>query len=173
MCGGANCLSVAGVFRIELFDTTLSSLHPAADPAFVDCIWNPAQFLCTGWRRNKKGSEAKLHAGPSLPKNNEVSIDGLRQRIKEHNGRVRRIGRNRACYRSGCANCGEKDFAPHDLGRRPLRWMEGNEVVSELIWLARWRCRNCRRSFTDYPDFRPAVQALRRPLLDLASRGLS
>jgi hypothetical protein len=42
-----------------------------------------------------------------------------------------------------------------------------------VIWLARWRCRECGRSFTDYPDFRPAVQALRHSLPGLASRGLS
>jgi hypothetical protein len=30
-------------------------------------------------------------------------------------------------------------------------------VVCVRIWLARWRCCTCGRSFTDHPDFRPAV----------------
>ena len=31
------------------------------------------------------------------------------------------------------------------------------EVVCTEIWLARWKCRQCGRTFTDYPDFRTAV----------------
>jgi hypothetical protein len=27
-------------------------------------------------------------------------------------------------------------------------------VLCVTIWLARWRCWNCRHVFTDYPDFR-------------------
>lgn len=78
-------------------------------------------------------------------------------RIKQHNDQVRRFGRDRVCYRSCCANCTKSDFAPHDLRRRKMRWIKGNQVVYEEIWLARWRCRECGLSFTDYPDFRPAI----------------
>ena len=105
-----------------------------------------------------KKERGQVTTEPSLRnKQRGATIDDWGRRIKEHNERVRRIGRNRACYRSGCANCKKTDFAPHDLRRRELRWMAGNQVASEVIWLARWRCRECGRSFTDYPDFRPAV----------------
>jgi Ni,Fe-hydrogenase I small subunit len=82
----------------------------------------------------------------------------IQDAIKQHNALVRTNSRNRVCYRKACAACGKKEaFAPHELRRRSLRYISENRVLTVVIWLARWRCRACRRSFTDYPDFRLAV----------------
>ena len=46
-------------------------------------------------------------------------------------------------------------FSPHDTRPRNLRVVvAATSVVCLTVWLARWRCRNCRYVFTDYPDFR-------------------
>ena len=81
--------------------------------------------------------------------------------IKEHNDRVRTVSENRWCYRRACANCENNDenrlFAPHELRRRTLRYPLATQVVCTVIWLARWRCRRCGRTFTDYPTFRTSA----------------
>jgi hypothetical protein len=75
--------------------------------------------------------------------------------VEEHNHAVRRRGSDRVCYRKSCARCdGEGRFAPHDVRPRGLRLIIGHSVLCLTVWLARWRCRNCRYVFTDYPDFR-------------------
>ena len=89
------------------------------------------------------------------------SMMDLAALIKEHNARVRRVSENRWRYRTTCANCEnnaeQNQFAPHELRRRTLRYPRATEVVCAEIWLARWKCRQCGRTFTDYPDFRTAV----------------
>ena len=87
-----------------------------------------------------------------------MSISNLADAIKQHNAAVRRNSRDRIRYRKTCAVCIKGDvFAPHELRSRWLRYIVGHQVRCEQIWLARWRCCNCGRSFTDHPDFRPAV----------------
>lgn len=82
----------------------------------------------------------------------------LAERIKEHQAAVRRNFRDRVLYRHSCAGCAGSDcFAAHELRSRQLRYMVGTAVICVRIVLARWRCILCGRTFTDYPDFRPAV----------------
>ena len=87
-----------------------------------------------------------------------TNISNLADEIKKHNAAVRQNSRDRVRYRKVCAVCtiGEV-FAPHELRRRWLRYMVGNEVLRVRIWLARWKCCTCDRRFTDHPDFRFAV----------------
>ena len=78
--------------------------------------------------------------------------------INKHNDAVRRNSRDRVRYRTICVGCEENElFAPHELRRRQLRYILGNQVIRTVIWLARWRCCNCGRRFTDHPDFRTAL----------------
>ena len=79
--------------------------------------------------------------------------------VEEHNCAVRRRGSARVCYRESCARCDdtEEPFAPHDVRPRGLRLIVGHSVLCLTVWLARWRCRNCRCVFTDYPDFRTSL----------------
>ncbi len=99
-----------------------------------------------------------------------VSIDlkdsGTQAQVREHNGGVGRSGANRTCYVKLCARCqASGPFGPHDVRRRGLRIVLDNAVLFMTVWLARWRCRECRYVFTDYPDFRTPVQAIRRPIV--------
>ena len=87
-----------------------------------------------------------------------MSIVNLADQIKQHQAAVLRNSRDRVCYRTVCAACGKKGpFAPHQVRARNLRYLVENQVVCTVIWLARWRCRGCGRTFTDLPDFRTAV----------------
>jgi hypothetical protein len=78
-----------------------------------------------------------------------------------------RRGPDRRCYRQNCARCeASGPFAPHDIRQRGLRIVieaaspgaAANQktlrVRREMLLLVRWRCRKCRRLFTDHPDFR-------------------
>ena len=87
-----------------------------------------------------------------------LNMQHLEALIKRHNGLVRTYSRDRHRYQKSCIGCGEDTaLAPHELRRRTLRYVVANSVLCVVIWLARWRCRNCGRSFTDYPDFRFAL----------------
>ena len=58
------------------------------------------------------------------------------------------------CYQAVCPCChAEPPFARHDIRRRSFRCLEGNAVTETRSWVVRWRCRNCGRTFTDYPPF--------------------
>lgn len=82
----------------------------------------------------------------------------LAQEIQQHNAAVRRNSRNRVRYRNSCAGCTGSDcFAPHELRSRELRYIAGTAVICVRIVVARWRCMLCGRTFTDHPDFRPAL----------------
>lgn len=91
-----------------------------------------------------------------------MSIDQSASRtvseIEQHNLLVRRRGADRARYRKFCARCNAEDsFSPHDLRRRGLRVVSNHMVLLLTVWLARWRCKECRHAFTDYPDFRTSL----------------
>jgi hypothetical protein len=77
--------------------------------------------------------------------------------VDAHNEAVRRPAADRVCYRKACARCGKLEFAAHELRRRGLRLVVAQAVLCLTVWLARWRCRDCRYVFTDWPDFRTAV----------------
>jgi len=85
----------------------------------------------------------------------ELSKPATVSEVEEHNRVVRQRSSVRVCYRKSCARCdaGER-FGPHDVRSRGLRLIVGHSVLCLTVWLARWRCRNCRYVFTDYPDFR-------------------
>ncbi len=77
--------------------------------------------------------------------------------VNQHNAFVRVVSERRGRYRSDCVICSGKRIAPHELRRRTLRIFEGSHVRMKLLWLARWRCKDCRRVWTDYPSFRLPV----------------
>jgi len=99
---------------------------------------------------------------PSIKKDLVVSIELPRHttvdEVETHNRAVRRQSADRTCYRDLCSRCGERGcFAPHELRRRGLRLIVNHTVLCVTLWLARWRCWNCRLVFTDYPDFRTSL----------------
>ena len=87
-----------------------------------------------------------------------MNIANLEEEIQRHNNLVRRNSRDRIRYRTVCAACGEKElFSAHELRSRGLRYIGENVVICTMIYVARWRCCNCGRRFTDYPFFRLAI----------------
>jgi hypothetical protein len=109
----------------------------------------------------KNGGARPVYDNPRSPLEKDLAISIELPRlttvgeVEEHNQAVRRRSAERACYRQSCGRCGERGrFAPHELRRRGLRLLVEHTVLCMTIWLARWRCRNCRYIFTDYPDFR-------------------
>lgn len=77
--------------------------------------------------------------------------------VNEHNAAVRVVSENRKRYHNDCVICNSKLIAPHELRKRELRFIDGSHVRIRTLWLARWRCMDCRRVWTDYPSFRLPV----------------
>lgn len=77
--------------------------------------------------------------------------------VNQHNNAVRTVSENRLRYRENCPICNGQQFAPHELRRRSLRLIVAQHVVLMTLWIARWRCLECRRIWTDYPPFRLAI----------------
>ena len=79
----------------------------------------------------------------------------LDSKIKKHHDAVLRFSSERERYRRVCPVCeNSSGFVVHDVRPRELRYDVGNEVRSQQIRLVRWRCGECKRTFTDYPPFR-------------------
>jgi hypothetical protein len=81
-------------------------------------------------------------------------MNDLLAAVNRHNEAVRRLSEDRVRYRANCAICNGDRFAPHELRRRSLRIIVGCRVQVLTLWLARWRCLECRRLGTDSPPFR-------------------
>lgn len=83
------------------------------------------------------------------------------------------------CSRAACPACNaQDDLSRKDIRRRQLRYFDydpktkaWNVVVCKLR-LARWKCGNCTKCFSDYPDFRPPLQTLRVRSINSAGSGL-
>ena len=90
--------------------------------------------------------------------NRLIIIIDLETEIKRHNHDVSQGPNQRVCYQNVCTACRKSGpFAPHQVRARNLRYIVQNTVVCARIWLARWKCRNCGKTFTDYPFFRLAL----------------
>ena len=109
----------------------------------------------------KKRNEVRLLRDPrsSTKKESAISIELPKpttvSEVEKHNRAVLQRSSVRVCYRESCARCDAPGrFAPHELRRRGLRLIVDHTVLCVTVWMARWRCQNCRYVFTDYPDFR-------------------
>lgn len=68
------------------------------------------------------------------------------------------------CSKSICPAChAATGFTRKDVRRRKLRYLRLNPLTAILhvaimaIRLVRWKCRLCKYTFTDYPDFRNPI----------------
>jgi hypothetical protein len=112
-------------------------------------------------KKEERGPLSRATLDPP-PKESVLAIEPPKpttvDEVEEHNRIVRQPSADRACYRKACARCDAKEeFAAHELRRRGLRLIVDHSVLCMTVWLARWRCRQCRYVFTDYPDFRTSV----------------
>ncbi len=77
--------------------------------------------------------------------------------INDHSERVRK--RTITCMATICCHCGlaiadnHTPLAFHGTRARRFLVLVGSYVRKVPALLARWRCPNCRRTFTDYPPF--------------------
>lgn len=92
----------------------------------------------------------------------------LQQQIEEHERQI--LGRVSKCYRDTCPHCGGSfAFARRGFRRRKFYAFSGQTADAAQSWLVRWRCSNCRRSFTDYPPFAiPYKRHTKRTIFDRA-----
>ena len=83
----------------------------------------------------------------------------IESRISSHNQSVPNLTPPTMC--KACQAC--HTMRRKDLRRRglsylmPLGLTNMVFVVTRYLILVRWRCKACRFTFTDYPDFRPTV----------------
>ena len=85
------------------------------------------------------------------------------QEIKDHTRKIE--AGERPCFCQACPHCAaepEKSFAVHQCRRRTFRIVVEHGVRVYRSWVLRMKCPNCKRTFTDYPPFRFAVQAVRQ-----------
>jgi len=77
--------------------------------------------------------------------------------VNQHDLAVRTVSENRVRYRENCPSCNGQLFAPHEVRPRFLRLIVAEHVVVMTLRIARWRCLECRRIWTDYPPFCLAI----------------
>ena len=82
------------------------------------------------------------------------------QEIKDHTQKLE--SGERLCYCEACPLCtAEGSFKVHECRRRSFRIVVENCVRVFRSWILRLKCPCCHRTFTDYPPFRLAPQAIR------------
>lgn len=100
-----------------------------------------------------------------LPKYKYIfMITNLWEKIKEQE-KNSKVQHKPACERCECCGKTSGGFRKHERRPRKIRLIVGNTVVYALVWLIRWKCLACNKTFTEYPDFvarhkRYAVQGI-------------
>ena len=76
----------------------------------------------------------------------------LEQKIKIHNEQIQKSNKP---YSKKCPRCNSKAryFQKHSIRKRKFLLQIENIVKEVLGILARWKCSECSRTFTDYPSF--------------------
>lgn len=107
-----------------------------------------------------------LRPGPFLskPKHSPIVVSATPSSISEALEKHRQAIDAKTRYRNRCNRCkANGGFTRHELRRRKVRVIVELAVHVISIVVARWRCSRCGHKFTDLPDFRPALPALREP----------
>lgn len=91
-----------------------------------------------------------------------LQIMTTEQEIKDHTKKIE--SGEHPCYSQSCPHCAAQDsFQVHECRRRSFRMVVGDFVSVFRSWILRLKCPRCHRTFTDYPPFRLAPQAIREP----------
>ena len=98
------------------------------------------------------------------------------QEIKDHTEKLE--AGEHVCYCRACPHCTvepepERPFRVHQCRRRTFRILVERCVGVYRSWVLRLKCPRCKRTFTDYPPFRFALQAVRQRDGAGESEGLS
>ena len=96
------------------------------------------------------------------------------QEIKDHSRKME--AGEQTCYCRACSHCGvepERPFRVHQCRRRTFRILVERCVRVYRSWVLRLKCPHCKRTFTDYPPFRLALQTVRQRDRARENEGLS
>jgi len=86
------------------------------------------------------------------------------EKIKDHTRKLE--AGEHLIYCQVCCQCGvepEGGFRIHERRRRTFRVVVERCVRVYRSWVLRLKCPHCKRTFTDYPPFRVALQTVRQP----------
>lgn len=77
----------------------------------------------------------------------------VEQMINEHNAKVKSVIIECSC--SQCPKCHEccNGFKRHDIYERRVCFIMDGFIKTVIVWLKRWKCPLCKRTFVDYPCF--------------------
>jgi len=91
-------------------------------------------------------------------------MDDLRKEIKDYNQSV--LDLSFECRRDTCPGCKKvPDFAKHDVSPRQFRIREDDLICVVASWRVRFRCRDCRKVFTEYPPFALPYKRFAKPVI--------
>lgn len=97
-----------------------------------------------------------MHTGSTTARDGPDDEGRLLYDIVAYAARVRRG--NHRCPATNCPHCGrpaqrQRPFKRHAFRRRKFLVIRDRYVETVQCSLARWRCPDCRRTFTEYPSF--------------------
>lgn len=123
----------------------------------------------------KKGTHLTVERSRRAPQyKSHFQVMTTEQEIKAHTRRIE--AGEHICYRQACSHCAvepEHPFRVHQCRRRTFRLLVGRCVRVYRSWVLRLKCPHCKRTFTDYPPFRFALQTVRQRDPAGQSEGLS
>ena len=103
-----------------------------------------------------------------------TEIKGQELEIKNHTKKLE--SGEYVCYCQACPHCvvkPEQPFRVHQCRRRTFRILVERCIRVYRSWVLRLKCPHCKRTFTDYPPFRFAVQTVRQRDRAREDEGLS
>ena len=101
------------------------------------------------------------NASPNIKFN--IQVMTTEEEIKIHTQKIE--SGNPPQYSTACPYCAAEPqaFRRHDCRRRSFRLVVDQCVRVFRSWIWRLKCATCQQTFTDYPPFRSAPQAIRQP----------
>lgn len=141
-------------------------------PPFFDALTIAVFFVLLG--SMKKGAHLTVERSRRTPEQEiDFQVMTTEQEIKDHTRKIEAGAR--ICYCQACPLCTvepEGPFRVHECRRRTFRILVGCYIRVYRSWVLRLKCPNCNRTFTDYPPFCLALQAVRQPDLARESEGV-
>ena len=117
------------------------------------------RWIPTVWGNEKGGTPNRLRSQRVPHQKCTVQLMTTEQEIKDHTQEIE-AGRQ-PCHAETCPHCAAQEtFHLHQRRRRSFRLVVEQCVRVFRSWVLRFKCPSCHRTFTDYPPFRSATQAV-------------
>jgi len=112
----------------------------------------------------KKGPHQTVVRSWRVPQTrNHFQVMTTEQEVKDHTRKME--SGEWSCYCQACPHCSVElgeSLTVHECRRRSFRVLVGRCVRVYRSWVLRLKCPGCKRTFTDYPPFRLALQTVRQ-----------